>query len=175
MRLERDDGQGRVTRVGCPLVDEEGRDVVRRATIDYMTQPTSLRLTSDLKRRLDDAAGELRASPSALAVQLIDEGLRTLEVPGIVFHDSLAHGRVAAIVGGPDVVEVVDVVGGLEATGDARLHEAAEWLGLHPSQVRAAIRYYAAYQDDVDREVALRRSEAAEERARYDVERSLLG
>lgn len=140
-----------------------------------MTQPTSLRIAPDLKRRLDDAAGELRSSPSALAVQLIDEGLRMLEVPGIVFHDSLAHGRVAALVGGPDVAEVVDVLGGLAATGDARLHEAAEWLGLHASQVRTAIRYYAAYQDDVDRELVLRRSEAAEERARYDVERSLLG
>jgi hypothetical protein len=140
-----------------------------------MTQPTSLRLAPDLKRRLDDAAEQLRSTPSALAVRLIDEGLRLLEVPGIVFHDSLAHGRVAAVVGGPDVAEVVDVLTGLEATGEARLHEAAEWLGLHPSQVRAAIQYYAAYQDDVDRELALRRSEAAEQRARYDVERSLLG
>jgi hypothetical protein len=39
----------------------------------------------------------------------------------------------------------------------------------------SALHYCAAYQDDVDRELALRRSEAAEERARYDVERSLLG
>jgi hypothetical protein len=148
---------------------------VGAATFHYMTQPTSLRLAPDLKRRLDDAAEQLRSTPSALAVRLIDEGLRLLEVPGIVFHDSLAHGRVAAVVGGPDVAEVVDVLTGLEATGEARLHEAAEWLGLHPSQVRAAIQYYAAYQDDVDRELALRRSEAAEQRARYDVERSLLG
>jgi hypothetical protein len=41
--------------------------------------------------------------------------------------------------------------------------------------VRAAIQYYAAYQDDVDRELSLRRNEAAEQRARYAVERSLLG
>lgn len=140
-----------------------------------MTHPTSLRLAPELKRRLDEAAGELRESPSSLAVRLIDEGLRMADVAGIVFHDSFAHGRVAAIVGGPDVAEVVDVLSGLEATGEARLQEAAEWLGLHPSQVRTAIRYYAAYQDDVDRELALRRTEAAEQRARYDVERSLLG
>jgi hypothetical protein len=140
-----------------------------------MTHPTSLRLDPDLKRRLDEAADELRATPSALAVRLIDEGLRMTEVPGVVFHDSLAHGRVAAIVGGPDVAEVVDVLTGLDSTGEARLQEAAEWLGIHPSQVRTAIQYYAAYQDDVDRELALRRTEAAEQRARYDVERSLLG
>ncbi len=140
-----------------------------------MTHPTSLRLAPELKRRLDEAAGELRESPSSLAVRLIDEGLRMADVAGIVFHDSFAHGRVAAIVGGPDVAEVVDVLSGLDATGEARLQEAAEWLGLHPSQVRTAIRYYAAYPDDVDRELALRRTEAAEQRARYDVERSLLG
>jgi hypothetical protein len=140
-----------------------------------MAHPTSLRLAPDVKRRLDEAAADLRETPSALAVRLIDEGLRMAVHPGIAFHDSLAHGRVAAVVGGPDVAEVVDVLTGLEATGEARLLEAAEWLGLHPTQVRAAIRYYAAFPDDVDRELALRRSEAAEQRARYDAEQALLG
>jgi hypothetical protein len=140
-----------------------------------MAHPTSLRLAADLKRRLDEAAADLRETPSALAVRLIDEGLRMAAHPGIAFHDSLAHGRVAAVVGGPDVAEVVDVLTGLEATGEARLLEAAEWLGLHPTQVRAAIRYYAAFADDIDAELALRRTEAAEQRARYDVERALLG
>jgi hypothetical protein len=140
-----------------------------------MAHPTSLRLAADVKRRLDEAAADLRETPSALAVRLIDEGLRMAAHPGIAFHDSLAHGRVAAVVGGPDVAEVVDVLTGLEATGEARLLEAAEWLGLHPTQVRAAIRYYAAFPDDIDAELALRRTEAAEQRARYDVERALLG
>jgi hypothetical protein len=140
-----------------------------------MAHPTSLRLAPGVKRRLDEAAADLRETPSALAVRLIDEGLRMAAHPGIAFHDSLAHGRVAAVVGGPDVAEVVDVLTGLEATGEARLLEAAEWLGLHPTQVRAAIRYYAAFPDDIDGELALRRTEAAEQRARYDVERALLG
>jgi hypothetical protein len=140
-----------------------------------MAHPTSLRLAPGVKRRLDEAAADLRETPSALAVRLIDEGLRMAAHPGIAFHDSLAHGRVAAVVGGPDVAEVVDVLTGLAATGEARLLEAAAWLGLHTTQVRAAIRYYAAFPDDIDAELALRRTEAAEQRARYDVERALLG
>ena len=139
-----------------------------------MPQPTSLRLPASVKARLEAAAGRGGETPSALAVRLIDEGLRLADHPGVTFRDSPAHGRVAALAGGPDIVEVIDVLTGLEATGEARVAEAATWLGLHPSRIRVAIGYYAAFGDEVDQQLARRRSEAAEQRARYEVERAVL-
>lgn len=94
--------------------------------------------------------------------------------PGVTFHDSAAHGRVACVAGGPDVAEVIDVLTGLDARGEARVVETATWLGLHPSRVRVAMGYYAAFQDEIDRQIALRRREAAELRGRYEVEQALL-
>jgi hypothetical protein len=69
-----------------------------------------------------------------LAVRLIDEGLRMADHPGVVFHDSLAHGRVACLVGGPDVAEVIDVLTGLESRGEDRVSETARWFGVHPAR-----------------------------------------
>jgi hypothetical protein len=95
--------------------------------------------------------------------------------PGVVFHDSPTHGRVAAVVGGPDVAEVIDVLTGLEATGEARIAETAEWFGIHPSRVRVALGYYAAFRDEIDHQIATRQREAAESRGRYEAEQALLG
>ena len=139
-----------------------------------MAHPTSLRLPGPVKDRLDQRATRSQERASSLAVRLIDEGLRMEEHPGVAFHDSPAHGRVAALAGGPDIAEVIDVVTGLDARGDERIAEAAAWLGLHPSRVRVALGYYAAFQDEIDRQIDLRRQEAAEARGRYDAERALL-
>lgn len=137
-------------------------------------RPTSLRLPEPVKERLDETAARSRQKPSSVAVRLIDEGLRMAEHPGVTFHDSLAHGRVAALTGGPDVAEVIDVLTGLEARGDDRVAEAAEWFGIHPSRVRIAMGYYTAFRDEIDHQIELRRREAAELRARYADEQALV-
>jgi predicted transcriptional regulator len=147
---------------------------VLRATFHYMAQPTSIRLPAAVKERLDDVAAAKDDKPSSLAVRLIDEGLRMAQHPGIGFHDSAAHGRVACIAGGPDVAEVIDVLTGLASQGDQRVLEAAEWFGVHPSRVRAAMAYYTAFPEEIDREIDLRRRAAAELRARYEAEQALL-
>lgn len=96
------------------------------------------------------------------------------EHPGIAFHDSEVHGRVAAVVAGPDLAEVVDVLTGLEARGDERVTEAARWFGIDPSQVRAAISYYTAFREEVDEQIAVRHRTAAEARAQYEAQQALL-
>jgi hypothetical protein len=127
-----------------------------------------------VKARLERRA-ELRAETgSALAVRLIDEGLRMADHQGVVFRDSAAHGRVAALGGGPDVAEVIDVLTGLEATGEARVAETAIWFGLHASRIRAALGYYHAFRDEIDRQIQRRHQEAAEARGRYEAEQALL-
>lgn len=140
-----------------------------------MTQPTSLRLPDPVKDRLVRHAARSQESASALAVRLIDEGLRMAEHPGIDFHDSAAHGRVACLTGGPDVAEVIDVLTGLDARGDERIAETATWFAIHPSRVRVALGYYAAHPEEIDGQIALRRVLAAEERGRYEAEQALLG
>ena len=136
--------------------------------------PTSLRLPESVKERLDRTAAARREKPSALAVRILDEGLRMAEHPGIGFHDSAAHGRVATLTGGPDVAEIIDVLTGLAARGDERIAETAAWFGIHPSQVRVAIGYYTAFRDEIDGQIDLRRREAAELRGRYEAEQALL-
>lgn len=139
-----------------------------------MVQPTSLRLPDPVKERLDRRAARSHEKASSLAVRLIDEGLRMDEHPGVAFHDSPAHGRVACLAGGPDIAEVIDVLTGLEAEGDDRISETATWFGIHPSRVRIAMGYYTAFSDEIDRQIGLRRREAAEARGRYEAEQALL-
>lgn len=139
-----------------------------------MTRPTSLRLPEPVKDRLDKTASRTREKPASLAVRLIDEGLRMTEHPGIVFHDSPAHGRVAALAAGPDVAEVIDVLTGLDAQGDDRVAETADWFAIHPSRVRVALGYYTAFREEIDRQIDQRRREAVELRRRHDAERALL-
>ena len=93
--------------------------------------------------------------------------------PGVTFHDSAAHGRVACLAGGPDVAEVIDVLTGLEAQGQDRIAETATCFGIHPSRVRVATGYYAAFRDEIDHEIDLRRREAAELRKRHETEQAL--
>ena len=96
------------------------------------------------------------------------------EHPGVAFHDSPAHGRVACLANGPDIAEIIDVLSGLDAAGDERIVETATWFGIHPARVRVAIGYYTAFRDEIDHQIDLRRREAAEQRARYEAERALL-
>jgi hypothetical protein len=139
-----------------------------------MVSPTSLRLPDPVKDRLDRRAASGREKPSSLAVRLIDEGLRMDDHPGVIFHDSAAHGRVACLAGGPDIAEVIDVLTGLDARGEDRIAETATWFGVHPSRVRVATGYYAAFRDEIDHQIDLRRREAAELHGRYETERALL-
>lgn len=139
-----------------------------------MVHPTSLRLPDPVKDRLDRRAASGHEKSSTLAVRLIDEGLRMGDHPGVAFHDSAAHGRVACLAGGPDIAEVIDVLTGLEAQGEGRIAETASWFGIHPSRVRVATGYYAAFRDEIDHQIDLRRREAAELRGRYEAEQALL-
>ena len=140
-----------------------------------MVHPTSLRLPEHVKERLEWRAARTDERPAVLAVRLIDEGLRMADHPGVVFHNSPAHGRVASLAGGPDIAEVIDVLSGLEAQGEDRVAETARWLGVHPAQVRVAIAYYTEYRDGIDAQIERRRAEAEELRRRHEAEQAVLG
>lgn len=134
----------------------------------------SVRLSDAVRSRLRDRAEARGETAAGLAQRLIDEGLRMEMHPRMVFRDAPAGGRTAGLAGGPDVVEVVDVVVGLEATGDAAVEEAAAWLSLTPAQVRAALDYYADFDDEIDRERERRAEVAREARTRWERQQQLL-
>jgi hypothetical protein len=117
-----------------------------------------------LSLRVDDGALTRRAeqaglSRTQLARRYVDEGLRMDAHPGIVFRDGPA-GRRAALAGGADVWQVVEVAKGFAGQAPAAaLAHTAEWLGVHPTLVRTAIGYYAAYRDEI--EMLIRRNAEA--------------
>ncbi|MDQ3681206.1 MAG: CopG family transcriptional regulator [Actinomycetota bacterium] len=115
-----------------------------------MVHPVSLRFRShDVAERLKDEAAARDRSASALAEELIDEGLRIRRHPLITFRDG-PTGRRAALVGGPDVWEVVaGLVGGDVSAGD-RVQRAVEVFGLRREQVDAVLAYYAEFTDEID-------------------------
>ncbi len=79
---------------------------------------------------------------------------------GIVFKDGPSVRR-AAVALGPDVWEVVKATREVDERGKAAVPAVADILNLDEELVRAALRYYADHQDEVDAEVALADEESA--------------
>jgi hypothetical protein len=133
--------------------------------------PTPVRFDAAVATRLTAyVATHPGLSLSSAANRLVDEGLRTREHPGITFRDGMA-GRRAALVGGPDVWEIVRAVRSARASEpelaeDALLSLVADNSGVPQRLLRTALRYWAAYPDEVDAEItAADEAEGAAERA----------
>ena len=106
-------------------------------------------------------------SLSAAANMLVDEGLRMMEHPGVIFRAG-PSGRRAGLAAGPDVWEIVRAVRSARAAEpELGEHEllamVAENTGVPVRLIRIATGYWAAYPDEIDAEVAA--ADAAEENA----------
>lgn len=139
-----------------------------------MPHPISVRFRDPgVADRLKTEAGARGASTSALAEELIDEGLRMRRHPLVGFRDGPA-GRRACLLGGPDVWEVIGgLVGGDVAPGE-RVERAVELFGLRREQVEAALAYYAEFTDEVDAELEANRRAAEEAEALWRRQQDLL-
>jgi len=127
-----------------------------------MSRPRSFRLPDTLLAALQGRARERGESANALAERYLEEGLRRDDHPLIVFRDGAA-GRRAALVGTRlDVAQVIDTL----RESDNSVVATAEYLGIPEQHVRAAVRYYADFREEVDewrehtRAVAEREEEA---------------
>jgi hypothetical protein len=117
--------------------------------------------------RLDDALAErlrlrARAAGETLSDRLrryAEEGARREEHPLITFRDG-PTGRRAGLLGGPDVWEVAMWVEDLAAEVDP-LASLVEDSALTRSLVDAALRYRAAYPDEIVARIELHRGETA--------------
>ena len=111
-----------------------------------MSRPRSFRFPEALLGSLQSRARERGESANALAERYLEEGLRRDEHPLIVFREGAA-GRRAALVGTRlDVAQVIDTFRESDNSVDAT----ADYLGIPEQHVRAAVRYYADFRDEVD-------------------------
>jgi uncharacterized protein (DUF433 family) len=108
-----------------------------------------MRLRRAVRTGLEQAAARARRSVSEVAQELIEEGLRMRECPGIYFATE-PSGRTAKIAGtGLGVWEVLrDFV---QDEDIDRVRRA--FTQLSSAQVTAALIYYKRYPDDIRREV----------------------
>lgn len=88
---------------------------------------------------------------SAITNELIRESIKMRKCPGIVFANEME--RTAKIAGSG--LEVWEVIAQYKAMGkdEQRLKKAFHWLTEH--QIRAAIGYYKAYPQEIDRQIEL--------------------
>jgi hypothetical protein len=117
-------------------------------------------------------------SLSSAANMLVDEGLRMMEHPGVLFRSG-PTGRRAGLASGPDIWEVIRAVKSTRAA-EPDLSEpelltlVTENSGVPAQLVRIATGYWAAYPEEIDAEIAA--ANAAEENAEqaWQRERDLL-
>jgi uncharacterized protein (DUF433 family) len=129
----------------------------------------SFRFSEATLRRLDERAHEIRETRTGLAERYVEEGLRMDEHPGIGFADGPA-GRRAILVGtGLDVWEVVDTV----RQNAGSVNAAARYLELPAAALRTAVRYYAAFPEEIDDVLARREAVAEREQAAAERERTI--
>ena len=121
--------------------------------------PRSIRFDEQVNGRLMAYVGQHPGwSGSSAANRFVDEGLRMEDHPGVVFRDG-ATGRRAVLIGGPDVREVIRAVRSARATEttlepDAIVDLVATNTGVAARLIHIAIRYWAAYPDEIDRWIA---------------------
>lgn len=133
----------------------------------------SIRIGDEAFDRLDAESRRTGRSRSEVAKTLLEEGLRMEQHPGVVFRTG-PTGRRPGLAGGPDVWEVVRVLLGVTAEGDAAINQAAERTGLPQEQVRAALRYYADYRDEIHEWIRRVDQEAEAAEASWRREQELL-
>jgi len=132
----------------------------------------SARLSAGVVDRLERRGARSGLNKSRLAERYIDEGMRMEDHPGIVFRDG-PSGRRAGLAAGPDIWEVIGAVRASGLDGEQAIHATAEWSGLQPRQVHAAIGYYNDYPEEIDSRIRLNEDEANAAEDRWRAEQRL--
>jgi len=131
----------------------------------------SFRLAQDVVDRLDRYAASVGSNRNTVAERFLEEALRLVEHPRIVFRDGPAGRRPGLGASGLDVWEVVETV----SDNAGSVPDAAEYLGIAQHLVAAAMRYYAAHPGEIDAWIAANQEVADRELALYERQRGHLG
>lgn len=124
---------------------------------EALEERVNTRVPRRVKEDLSDLAKRRRIDESELARTLLDEAIRRERHPGITFRDTTA-GREAAIEGRRLYVwQVMETVW----NSDGNASDAAEYLGIQPTQVNTAVDYYNDYRSEIDEIIQANSDEAA--------------
>ncbi len=139
----------------------------RRESKRAFREVRSFRLAQDVVDRLDRYAASVGSKRNTVAERFLEEALRLVEHPGIVFRDGPAGRRPGLAASGLDVWEVVETA----ADNAGSVPDAAEYLGIAQHLVAIAMRYYAAYPGEIDAWIAANHELADRELALYKRQR----
>ncbi|MCC6619315.1 MAG: hypothetical protein IT341_09815 [Chloroflexi bacterium] len=117
-------------------------------------QHRSFRFSEATLSRLDARAHEVRETRTGLAERYVEEGLRMDEHPGIGFADGPAGRRAVVLGTGLDVWEVVATLRDSRGSVVA----VAKYFDRPVAAVRASLRYYAAFPQEIDEDIARRQA-----------------
>ena len=138
-----------------------------------MSRPTSFRLDDELLERLNAESRTASMSTTSLVSSLLDEGLKTREFPGVVYRPG-PTGRRAALVGGPDVWEVIRDLRHWPGRGMERVERLAEDLELPVNLVSLAADFYSAFPQEIDARIQANEEAAEQIRRRAEQRETLL-
>jgi hypothetical protein len=142
-----------------------------RSQTSGQRQHRSFRFAEGTLERLDSRAKQIRETRTALAERYVDEGLRMDEHAGIAFTDGPA-GRRAVLAGAG--LDVWEVIGTLRQNRNS-LDATARYLELPVATLRPAVRYYAAFPDEIDDRIALNEEVAQTDQEAARREQAVLG
>jgi uncharacterized protein (DUF433 family) len=110
----------------------------------------SLRIPQETVKEIEQLASESGRDFSSIAKDLLTEAIKMRHCPGIIFADGVT-GRRARVAG--TGLEVWEIVAGFKSVNEdfQRLKKAYHWLT--EQQLRAALGYYKAYSDEIDRQI----------------------
>ncbi len=135
-------------------------------------ETTSFRLPAETVARLDARASLLGSTRTTIAERLLEEGLRLVEHPGIVFTDGAQGERRATLAGSRlDVWMVVETIRANANSTEA----AAAYHDVPRTWIETAARYFAAFPDEIDAEIGRNRAFAEREMRLASEQRRLLG
>ena len=108
----------------------------------------SLRLPEETLKEIEELSAETGRDFSTITKDLLTEAIKMRRCPGIMFGEGVS-GRRAKVAG--TGIEVWEIIAAYKSVGNdlKRLKKAYHWLSQE--QVKAALSYYSAYPEEIDR------------------------
>jgi len=110
----------------------------------------SLRLPQETLREIERMAQESGKDFSSVTKDLLEEAIKMRRCPGIVFAEGTSGRRARVAGSGIEVWEIIAAYQSLKKDA-GRLKKTYHWLS--PEQLRAALSFYSAYPEEIDRQI----------------------
>lgn len=108
-------------------------------------------MDDDAREELIEHAVRSELSPSKLVNRYVREGLRMDKHPAVTFKTT-SLGRRAAVLASRPGLQVIDIIGTWQAERQD-VAATARYFHIPEDDVRAVLRYYADYKDEIDQDL----------------------